>query len=64
MTHLGHLGESVFGSPISLAASLRPEREAGDRYDTRGGQSGPVLAVSRPHLNRAAFFLIYRNELP
>ena len=35
-THLGRLGDRLFGAPISLAASLGPEREAGDRSDTRG----------------------------
>jgi hypothetical protein len=34
LTHLGRVGDRLFGAPISLPASLRPEREAGDRSDT------------------------------
>jgi hypothetical protein len=51
---------TAFGSPISLAASLLPEREAGDRSDTRGA---PVWSC--PSSKSATFELNgYLFDLP
>jgi len=49
MTHLGRLGDRPFGALISFfPATLRPEREAGDRSETCGA---PVWCRSSSRLS-------------